>query len=679
MSDFWITITDLAAATGVDYSTIRKRIRQYQIQELPSLAGGGQSGLQKLINFYSLPEEEQSQYLRFFASSSRQQPENHIPVDILQYQDEAGQEELKKVLLRVKCCQEITALEEQGLRKRAVRPYVEKWLDRLGITRGHLKRLMERYQQGGAGAMFRPERKDKGKRRAVCEAANSLLKHIYLSERKLSQRQAYETALQESAECGPSYCEDCACSDNCSEDRRVGLKLGTYMTAVRVLNELLPAEITRFRGGLEAWRKKFMVKTRIRRDDIPVNWQWVGDHHQMDCYACDEEGRVGRPWLTAWQDRRSGSIVGTSFSFNPHSGTIAAALVHGMKAKPNSPFQGKPQTVLIDNGKDYRCEFLNGGKKAVSEETPETYRRNCQGLFGQLGIEVHFAQTYTPWSKPIERFFGTFADRFSRNQPSWLGRKPEERPTNWKQQIKELRAAGTIPTLEEIQKQVEVFFDWYHNNPQETLNGTPLEVYQSAPRYEAPIPTDKAMSFLLMRQAERKIFPTGFQVNNRWYTNETQLAAYVGETAQIRFDPAHPEATYVFINNRYICTAPLRVDLSLRSGKEAVSEHIANQRGGLKDLESQRQSYAAKAGKTRSKKVVTGENLPSSTSKTVAMTGFENIPLYDKQPSLSVPNDDPPSSACVDAFRAMVRSQGAAAMLEAQERRRLALGKAASE
>lgn len=675
MSDFWITTNDLATAINVEDQTIRKRIlqNQYKIIETPSPVGGGQAGMQKLIDFYSLPEEEQTLYLRYWGRNTTSTPEQAIPVDILKYQDEAGQLELEKVLLRIRACQEITALEEQRLTNKAMRPYIEKWLNRLNISRTHLRRLMNRYEAEGASALFRPERKDKGSRRSFCEAAKSLLKYIYLSEKKLSCKMAFEFALQEAAGRDDGYCAYCICGKDCTVKDKSGLKLGSYSSAHRIISELNPAEVAMYRGGREAWRKNFMIKARIRRDDMPVNGQWVGDHHVMDFYACDDEGRVGRPWLTAWQDRRSGAIVGCAYSFNPNSSTIAAALVHGMKKKPGVPFSGRPETILIDNGRDYRSKFLNGSPKNAVEETPETYRRNCEGLFQQLGIEVHFARAYTPWSKPIERFFGTFADRFSRNQPSWLGRNANERPATWQREVKKLIAEGKIPTLETVKEETEKFLDWYHGKEQESLNSSPIEVYNTAPKFEGAIPTDRALAFLLMNQVERKIFPTGIQINNRFYANESKLALYVGQTAQIRFDPMHPEEVYVCVDKQFICTAALRVDLSLREEKDSVSQHIANQRSAEKEIKSRYKEYGIKAGKPNRKKVIVGATLPSTENKVVTITGLEKIPVREKSNLIKL--EAPQKKAeSIDPFRSMLRDRAMAAQKRAQERRQTALG-----
>lgn len=186
---------------------------------------------------------------------------------------------------------------------------------------------------------------------------------------------------------------------------------------------------------------------------------WVGDHAQLDLWCRAPGSRPGkvslvRPWLTAWQDWRTRRIVGWTLSVAPNSSTILQAFKSGIEDNAN---HGGPTVVWIDNGKDYDAWLFHGQTKqqrlakrhleAGYIDEPEF----C-GLFGLLGIEVHFSLAHNPNGKArMERWFSTCHDQFDRSYVSYAGRSHEHKPESLK---KVLERPNQVPTFEAIQAEL---------------------------------------------------------------------------------------------------------------------------------------------------------------------------------------------------------------------------------
>ena len=129
-----------------------------------------------------------------------------------------------------------------------------------------------------------------------------------------------------------------------------------------------------------------MLKTIRKKPDL-VNDVWFGDHHQFDVFVLDDRGRPVRPWLTAWYDIGSGVLVGWCISTNPNSETITESFVRAVAEKPGSPIHGAPNTIYIDNGKDYRSRAFEGDTEA------EYWRARNPEVMSEMYLQMVGAST----------------------------------------------------------------------------------------------------------------------------------------------------------------------------------------------------------------------------------------------------------------------------------------------
>src|SRR5207249_4534073 len=123
----------------------------------------------------------------------------------------------------------------------------------------------------------------------------------------------------------------------------------TYRSASRYLANLPRSVVVKGRLGKEAHNNLCGPFHERDYTGLHSNQIWCGDHHPCDCIVT-HQGKLVRPWLTAWQDMRSRKIVGAViYAHDPNSTTVLAAFRVGALA------HGVPDRVYIDNGKDYDC------------------------------------------------------------------------------------------------------------------------------------------------------------------------------------------------------------------------------------------------------------------------------------------------------------------------------------
>ena len=251
-----------------------------------------------------------------------------------------------------------------------------------------------------------------------------------------------------------------------------------------------------------------------------------------------------RPWLTAWMDMSSRRLVGWWISLSPNSDTLLAAFRHAVVA------HGAPEEIIVDNGKDYRAKGVTGGKARVDEE-------RVNGIMHRLGITVHWSQAYHPQGKPVERFFGTVCDGFSKRFETYCGKDPQSRPEELNKRLRE----GTIrtPGLEEVRDLFAAWAELYHNTTHSGagMNGrTPAEAFtdNAIARRTAP---PEILDLLLMRTERVTVSRNGVRFRGVTYgQSNLELWQLQGQEVDIRVDPTDASRVFVQdVDGRLICEA----------------------------------------------------------------------------------------------------------------------------
>ena len=291
-----------------------------------------------------------------------------------------------------------------------------------------------------------------------------------------------------------------------------------------------------YREGQEAYAAKCEPYILNDPDSIEPGAIWVGDHHCFNVWV-RHRGEWIRPWVTAWEDMRSRAIVGYHLSDSPNQTTILQA----MKAACEK--HGPPDSVKIDNGKDYDSELWTGTTKARRKALGKGYldENTVRGLYGMLGVTVSFAIPYHPKSKAIERWFATLDSQFCKTVRTYCGKDTDSRPEGLNEYLKTQAAIDEAYTLESFTATVGRYIEAY-NNTAHTGRGmdgrSPNEVL--ATRTRRKVLLDGVLDLLCqVWSGDLVVGKNGVKFNGHWFGQcDTQLLAIQGRKVRVSYNPA---------------------------------------------------------------------------------------------------------------------------------------------
>ena len=299
-----------------------------------------------------------------------------------------------------------------GVAVRSMNSLADYLADQHHVSARTLWNWYAQYRKLGYAGLVDRVRSDKGKSRFL-EAhphVRAFVENKYLGER-LSIRLVYQALLRDLRSLEP----ECT-------------RPPSYSAVRSYLQQLPKPLLILSREGKRQFQERCEPYLLTDFDSLLPNQIWVSDHGQHDVWVRNDlfsgvsNNAAVRPWLTAVIDMRSRKIVGTAWSASPSSHTISSALRVAIENF------GIPQTLVIDNGKDYE-------KIGHIDFSPE-----CSGVLVRLGIRPHYCLPRHPQSKLIESWFGTVRKRLDCLWPSYCGPGPQDRPEQCTDALKEHQA-----------------------------------------------------------------------------------------------------------------------------------------------------------------------------------------------------------------------------------------------
>lgn len=299
----------------------------------------------------------------------------------------------------------------------------------------------------------------------------------------------------------------------------------SYGSVYRIVRHLNPAMVTLAQDGAAAFRDQYELIHRHRAECPNAIWQ--ADHTQLDILVLDANGEVVRPWLTIVIDDYSRAVAGyTIFLGAPSALQTALALRQAIWRKQNATWLvcGIPDLLHVDHGSDFTSKHLE-----------------------QVAADLHFQIIYSSIGRPqgrgkVERLFGSLNTECLVELPGYINKgKPATPP---QLSLPELDAAIGAYFLEN-----------YNNRIHREINISPIKAWQGQgwlPRM--PDSLEDLDLLLVMVAKSRIIRRDGVHFQGLRYIDPT-LAAYVGETVTIRYDPRDIAEIRVFHRNRFLCRA----------------------------------------------------------------------------------------------------------------------------
>lgn len=375
-----------------------------------------------------------------------------------------------------------------------------------GIPLRTAQRWVFLYRQFGLIALSRKKRTDIGKHRAVSVKLKEAIEGIALQKPPLPK------------------------ATICRQVRRLAQDLGekppSYWVTYRIVADLPADLVTLAHEGSKAYGNTFELVHR-READSP-NAIWQADHTPLDIWLLRADGEIAKPWLTVVIDDYSRAIAGYFLSFEaPSSLHTSLALRQAIWRKEDARWSvcGIPDVLYTDHGSDFTSQHLE-----------------------QVGADLRIRLVFSLPGKPrgrgrIERFFGTVNEMFLCELDGYA-------PAGGV-----VRGKPTL-TLADFDARFRTFLlDVYHRRECAETKTLPVERW-AANSFLPRMPDSLEQLDLLLIQVvkTRLVRVDGIHFQSLRYVSTT-LAAYVGETVTLRFDPRDMAEIRVFHENRFLCRA----------------------------------------------------------------------------------------------------------------------------
>ena len=345
-----------------------------------------------------------------------------------------------------------------------------------------------------------------------------------------------------------------------------GWELPSYATVCRYIRQMMAdgnvaSAHYLLSHGERAWKRDKMIKGRRDTGALRVMELLQGDEHTFDCWVMytHPNGKTTpiRPKLVAWIDIRSRMILGPIICKDANSQILKLSLLKAIYSERG----GVPRWLMIDNGRDYTAKELTGGRKNRHLEFDDEGR----AFYQSIGIEDYSrSKPYEPWTKgQVERFFGTVCNQFTKWMGSYVGTLTGSK-TDGKipKDIQRLADQGKLLTMEEFAERWETWVNTIYPfrkhsglKEQKEEEPTPAAVWENAPRYFKAAPPRDYAAVLMMKVESCRVYNVGIK---RWgyYYHAQELAGYVGQRVNIRYDPDNITSIHVYdLSWKRICEA----------------------------------------------------------------------------------------------------------------------------
>jgi len=339
-----------------------------------------------------------------------------------------------------------------------------------------------------------------------------------------------------------------------------------------------------YREGLAAYQAKCAPFIQRDPDSVEPGQVWVGDHHQFNCWVRDR-GRWLRPWITAWMDMRSRLITGRTISAGPNQSTILTAMKRGIDRC------GPPDSVKIDNGRDYDSEAWTGTTKVRRRAAAKGYidEQFVAGIYAMMDIGISFAQPYRPQSKPIERWFDTLDCQLTKTIPTYCGKDIKRKPEDLPDMLKSDKALAEAYSMAEFTELADRYIEVYNNTAHTGAGMDGMSPAQVMAKRESVRMLAPGVADLLLRvwSGERTVGKNGVQCNNLLYGEyDMTLMMHQGKKVRVSYDPDDVSEVYVYENvslkllciakqNQLVAHGPVgEADLRIAKRKQAQAKRI---------------------------------------------------------------------------------------------------------
>ena len=375
-----------------------------------------------------------------------------------------------------------------------------------GIPYRTAHRLVSEYRRIGLVALVRKKRADRGERRSVSAKLKEAIEGLALQKPPLPIAALYRQVSRFSKE--------------------LGEKAPSYGTVFNIIRSLPSDLVTLALEGTKAYSNTFELVHR--REASGPNAIWQADHTPLDILLLRPDGEAAKPWLSIVIDDYSRAVAGYFLTFEePSALNTSLALRQAIWRKEDSRWIvcGIPDVLYTDNGSDFTSHHL-------------------EQVSADLKIRLVFSIPGKPRGRGrIERFFSTVNEMFLCELDGYI---PGGAGIRGKPRLRLAEFDGLFRTF---------LLDVYHRRECSETKTPPVERWEAngfLPRMPDSL---EQLDLLLIQVARaRQVRVDGIHFQSLRYLSTT-LAAYIGETVTLRFDPRDMAEIRVFHEGKFLCRA----------------------------------------------------------------------------------------------------------------------------
>lgn len=359
-------------------------------------------------------------------------------------------------------------------------------------------------------------------------------------------------------------------------------EIPSYSAFYRRLQRELPEGVKVLgRKGHKAYNDRCAPYIHRTYEDIASNEWWIADNHTFDVMVRDRDGKLHRPYLTAFMDARSGIFTGWHITDNPCSDATLVALRKGILR------YGIPDNIYVDNGREFLTFDIGGlgHRKKKPKDGVELFEP--PGVFKRLGIEMTNAIVRNAKAKIIERRFLDVKNDLSRLFGTYTGGNVLEKPERLKTELKK----DAVYTDEEFREYVETVLDYYFNMQEyngavtEDRGKRKMDVFNEHLHRKRTASAEELNLMLMRSSRPQKVGKRGVHLDISGthidYWNDDFVFLMKGKTVYFRYDPDDLSEVRIYdLEDRYLMSVPAdnTAVLSYNSSKEEVKAAMAKTR-----------------------------------------------------------------------------------------------------
>lgn len=326
-----------------------------------------------------------------------------------------------------------------------------------------------------------------------------------------------------------------------SVDTRDFPSLSTFKR--RIIAEIPEQSVYLARYGESAWNKKYAMYIERDYSNVLAGEVWVSDHAQVDVAVRTEDGKICFPWITAFRDFKTSKWLGWFLhTESPNSDHIFQTFYYSALE------YGLPESVYIDNGKDYRAKDF-ACKRKVSNGEPDN-STHISPMLGLLNIEARFSLPYNAQTKPIERDFLKNKELLSKHMLGYRGGNVVERPEKLKKEIKDNKVLKFADFKILFDDFIENVLNKMPSNGKNLKGKCPDEVWSEEFKIKRSISKDALMLFCMRTSKTYSIGRNGIKDSEFDITYWAEwMSASKGQKIYLRRDVNAYQEAWIFDAN----------------------------------------------------------------------------------------------------------------------------------